>query len=203
MTAPPPVIYTGEPYPDSLFEPIVKAYKKKAIGLYYERKNSGAGRSQSIGILPRRLRGVGESRNNENYAHILTEALKLKEIFCPEINYTTMMMNHNYQALTHVDKNNNGYSCVVAFGDYTGGELVIGDKEYDIRHKPLKFCAAQTPHSVKPITSGDRYSLVVFRLNFPKAFQAKYGNDLTYEQLFALIPERAAGQRRGEVRIPV
>jgi hypothetical protein len=184
-----------------LFNDLLAAYKKHTISLYYERKNSGSGRSQSLGILPRRNYGVGESRNNDKYKDILIAARALAKVICPDINYTTIMLNHNYQALPHKDKNNDGRSCVVAFGDYEGGELEVDGKLYNLRHKPFKFEASNTLHSVKPITSGDRYSIVFFRPRFPKAFVAKYGSALTYDELQALIPPRD-GKKASEVRIP-
>jgi hypothetical protein len=111
------------------------------------------------------------------------------------------MLNINYEAKTHRDKKNDGMSCVVAFGDFTGGELVVEDITYDIRHKPFKFFASTTPHSVNPITSGTRYSIVFFRPNFPKRFVAKYGSTLTYDQIEQLIPPRLPGQRASDVRV--
>lgn len=198
-----PPYYHSDPLDPAIFEGILKAYKAKVIPNYFERKNSGSGRSQSLGILPRRNYGVGESRNNEAFKEILVEARKLAQVICPELNYTTIMMNHNYEALPHMDKNNDGYSVVVAFGDYEGGELVVDGKELSIRHRPMKFCASETLHSVKPITSGDRYSIVFFRPRYPKNFVAKYGSTKTYDELLALIPPRAEGQPASEVRIPV
>ena len=185
-----------------LFTDLLNQYKKHTISLYYERKNSGSGRSQSLGILPRRNYGVGESRNNEKYADILKAARALAKVICPEINYTTIMLNHNYQAAPHKDKNNDGRSCVVAFGDFEGGELEVDGKLYDLRHRPFKFEASNTLHSVKPITSGDRYSIVFFRPRYPKRFVEKYGSELTYDELQALIPQRTVGQAASEVRIP-
>jgi hypothetical protein len=193
----------SEPVAPELFANLLEAYKKHTISLYYERKNSGAGRSQSLGILPRRNYGVGESRNNEKYADILNSARALAKVICPNLNYTTFMVNHNYQASPHKDKNNDGTSCVVAFGDFEGGELEVEGRLYNIRHRPFFFEASDTLHSVKPITSGDRYSIVFFRPRFPKNFVAKYGSVLTYDELKALIPIRTESQSASDVRIPV
>jgi hypothetical protein len=186
----------------ALFAPLLRAYKRYKIPIYGERKNSGKGVSQSMGILSRRNYGVGESRNNDSYPDILREAHKLAAIICPQIPYTTIAVNINYEALVHTDKNNIGPSCVVAFGDYTGGELVVDNIEYDIRHRPFIFNASYTRHSVNPITSGTRYSIVFFRQRFPKWFQEKYGNHLNYDDIAALIPPRVEGQAASEVRIP-
>jgi len=196
-------IHHSEPVAPELFTALLEAYKKHTITLYYERRNSGAGRSQSLGILPRRNYGVGESRNNEKYSDILNCARELAKVICPNLNYTTLMVNHNYQASPHKDKNNDGTSCVVAFGDFEGGELEAEGNTYSIRHRPFFFEASDTLHSVKPITSGDRYSIVFFRPRFPQKFVAKYGSTLTYDELKALIPTRTEGQSASEVKIPV
>jgi hypothetical protein len=192
----------SEPLDPALFAPLLQAYKRYKIPVYGERKNSGRGISQSMGILSRRNYGIGESRNNDSYPDILREARKLASIICPQVPYTTIAVNINYEALTHVDKNNIGPSCVVAFGDYTGGELVVENLQFDIRHRPFTFNASNTPHSVNPITSGVRYSIVFFRQRFPKWFQEKYGSNLNYDDIAALIPTRLEGQAASQVHIP-
>ena len=190
-------------FPEEIFAPLLEAYSKYTIPVYGERFNSGKGRSQSMGILPRRNYGVGESRNNDSWPDILREARKLATIICPDLNYTTIMVNIDYTALPHKDKNNDGESVVVGFNDYTGGELVANGIEYNIRHRPFRFRASETLHSVNPILSGSRYSIVFFRPTFPRNFQEKYGATLTYDELFDLIPLREAGQAASEAQIPV
>jgi len=194
-------MHHSDEFDSSVFTEILKTYKNHILPVYYERKNSGSGRSQSLGILPRRNYGVGESRNNDKFADVLLAARALAKQICPDLNYTTIMMNHNYEATPHRDKNNDGTSCVVAFGDYTGGELEVNGTLYNLRHRPFLFEASKTVHSVKPITSGDRYSIVFFRPNFPKKFVQQYGSTKTYDELYQLIPPRAEGQRASAVRI--
>ena len=190
-------------FPEAIFAPLKKAYESYTIPIYGERFNSGRGRSQSMGILPRRNYGVGESRNNDSWPDILWEARQLAKIICPDLNYTTIMCNIDYTALPHRDKNNDGESVVVGFNDYEGGELVADGVPYNIRHRPFRFRASETLHSVMPITSGTRFSVVFFRPRFPRAFQDKYGSTLSYDELFALIPLREGGQPASAVRIPV
>lgn len=189
-------------FPEEVFRPLLEAYRKYNIPVYGERKNSGKGISQSMGVLYRRNYGIGESRNNDSYPDILREARALAKIICPDIPYTTLAVNINYEALTHVDKNNVGPSCVVAFGDYTGGELVVKNLPYNIRHRPFIFNASNTPHSVAPITSGTRYSIVFFRQRFPQWFYESHGYNLDYDGINALIPPRLEGQRASEVKVP-
>jgi len=190
-------------FPEHVFKPLLDAYNKYKIPVYGERKNSGKGKSQSMGILARRNYGVGESRNNDVYPDILREARALAKIICPDLNYTTLAVNIDYTALPHVDRNNDGESVVVGFNDYEGGDLVVNGGAYNIRHRPLRFRASETLHSVSDITAGTRYSIVFFRPRFPQKFQDKYGAILTYDELYDLIPVRQAGQPASEVRIPV
>lgn len=197
------MISHSEPLDPAIFQPLLNAYQRAKIPIYGERKNSGKGQSQSIGILSRRNYGIGYSRNNLKYADILVEARKLAKIICPEINYSTMMLNVNYEASEHRDRNNIGPSCVVAFGEFEGGKLKIEGIEYDIHHRPLTFEAAESIHSVSPITAGTRYSIVFFRQRFPRKFYEKYGNYLDYDSIAALIPSSLEGQPASSVKIPV
>jgi len=96
----------------------------------------------------------------------------------------------------------NDEKSVVGFNDYEGGELVADGIEYNIRDRPFRFCASENLHSVNPITSGCRFSVVFFRPRFSRQFQDKYGSTLTYDQLYAPIPLRNLNQPVSEVRIP-
>jgi hypothetical protein len=175
------------------------------------RKNSGTGRTQAYGIINRVKggRGVGLGMNCEKYPKIWEEGQKLAQAFLPDaINWTTFMLNMNYEAQPHVDKNNDGESLVVAFGDYTGGELVVYNKdgtetEFNIRYRPVVMDASKITHYVKPVTSGTRYSIIFFRTSFTKKFYAKYGNNKTVYDLMDLLPEKLPGQRNSELRIEV
>jgi hypothetical protein len=186
---------------EDLFYPLELAYATADIPNYAERKNSGTGKTMWLGIGNRRNYGVGESRNNDKFQNLLTEARILITRLCPELNWTAIQVNINYEAEWHCDKNNDGKSLVVAFGDYEGGELETEDgKVYDLRHRPVVFEAAKVRHRVRPITRGTRYSIVFFRPRFPKAFQNLYGS-LTYGQLEALLPLRGERQPASEIRM--
>jgi len=175
------------------------------------RKNSGTGRTQPYGIINRVKggRGIGLGMNCEIYPKIWAEGQKVAEIICPEdLKWTTFMLNMNYQARPHIDKNNIGVSLVVAFGDYTGGELVCqdaegNDVEYNIRYKPVVMDASQIVHYVKPITSGTRYSIIFFRTKLTKAFYRRYGEDKSLNDLLELLPIKEPGQKNSDVSIPV
>jgi len=175
------------------------------------RKNSGRGRTQAYGIINRvkGARGIGMGMNCEKYPKIWEEGKKLAQSILPDaINWTTFMLNMNYEALPHVDKNNDGESLVVAFGDYTGGELCVYNKdgtetEYNIRYRPVIMDASKITHYVKPVTSGIRYSIIFFRTGFSKKFYSKYGNNLILYDIIDLLPEKQPGQKNSDIKIPV
>ena len=73
--------------------------------------------------------------------------------------FSTLQILDNAQISSHVDKNI-GESLIVALGDYTGGELIIGDAPYNICEAPLIF-DGQTVHEVAPF-SGDRWSITLY-----------------------------------------
>jgi predicted 2-oxoglutarate/Fe(II)-dependent dioxygenase YbiX len=114
----------------------------------------------------------------------------------------------NYEAKPHRDKNNVGESLVVAWGDYTGGELVTvaddgTETEYNIAYKPVIMDASKITHYVKPITSGTRYSVIFFKTKMTNAFYKRYGKNLNIHQITALLPEKLPGQKNSEIRIPI
>ena len=155
------------------FERLVELLKKKPIEIYRERKNSGVGRSLPFGIINRRNYGLGRSRNNRRYPEHYTEMLKIAELINPNCKWTSIMMNDNYKALPHRDKNNEGISCIVGFGDYTDGELNVEDKKIDIKYKPYHMDASIQTHFTEK-WSGCRYSLVFFRIKLKNPVKEKY-----------------------------
>ena len=197
-----------DPIDPSVFKPLLEEFKKKNIPIYKERENSGVGRTQGIGIYWRRNYGVGYLRCNDKYPRILEEARKLIKILKPDLNYTTIMLNLNYEANLHKDINNDGESLVVAISEYEGGELVVEGTSYNIKYRPVVFHASKLSHLVKPITSGERYSIIFFRQKMPKNFRQQYGENLTYDEIANLIPSRfceTCGHKRplSQVKIPI
>jgi hypothetical protein len=69
----------------------------------------------------------------------------------------------------HFDKVNIGDCVLCAFGDFTGGETFIQNKEngdysaYDARDKILVFNGAERHHFVSKVMTGTRYSLVFYK----------------------------------------
>ena len=184
---------------EETLRPLLELLKTTTMPKNAERTNSGLGRSQCFGIVNRRLRGIGEGVNNYKYPKIYAELRRLSKILAPGNNYTTFTVNVNYEAKTHIDKNNDGESTTVAFGDFTGGELVFAGEPHSTRYNPITFGAYNTPHSVNP-SVGDRYSIVLYRPKFTKEFQANY-KDYTIEQLEALLEKPTKGRPASTIRL--
>ena len=101
---------------------------------------------------------------------------ELKEVFkeyaslyFPSFEWTQVQMNKNYPIGPHFDSKNVGTSCMVAFGDYKGGDTCLFDTEenkinkYDARERPMIFNGSKTLHWVEAIKGNKtRYSLVFF-----------------------------------------
>ena len=78
-----------------------------------------------------------------------------------------MTVNQNYRCLPHRDKGNYGDSYLVAFGSYTGGDLLIHEGDLSGNHnvycRPFKTDFSKVLHSAQDFT-GERYSLVFYNL---------------------------------------
>jgi hypothetical protein len=126
------------------------------------RVNSGKGRSQVFGYGRRRGLGFGAFANNSKNSELYKVLVLLgKKIVPSYIPWTAIQVNHNYKTKKHIDGNNIGLSLSVSFGDFTGGELVVGNTDYQTKLHPVIFNGALSEHFNRPI-SGNRYSLVYF-----------------------------------------
>jgi len=164
-----------------IFERLIELLKQKPIPVYYERKNSGVGRSLPFGIINRRNYGLGRSRNNKRYSEHYKEMLKIAKEIKIDCKWTSIMLNDNYKSLPHLDANNDGVSCIVGFGDYTNGELNIEGTKYDIKYKPLHMDASKQVHFTEA-WEGCRYSIVFFKIKLKKPVKEKY-NDYDFYML--------------------
>ena len=155
------------------FERLIELLQEKRIPIYHERKNSGIGRSLPFGIINRRNYGLGRARNNRLFPEHYKEIIKIAKIINPDLKYTSFMLNDNYKSLPHRDKNNDGISCIVGFGDYINGELNVEGNKYDIKYKPLHMDASEQLHFTEE-WEGKRYSLVFFRIKLKNPIKEKY-----------------------------
>ena len=104
---------------------------------------------------------VGLSFYSKKYGNIYNELVRIGKIICP-FEFKSIHINHNVSCPPHKDANNQGRSTLVSFGDYTGGKIVIEDKEHDARHTPITFNGSQLTHFNTPDLVGNKYSLVFF-----------------------------------------
>ena len=80
--------------------------------------------------------------------------------FDPTFKFTTITLNYNYSSAPHRDINHeDGKARIIALGNFTGGELILGVK-VGIREKWFDFDGTIL-HSTAPF-KGERYSLVYF-----------------------------------------
>lgn len=153
--------------PETEFTALYNDLVEKPLPVNRYRTKAGDGRSQTFGIVNRRCLPPDASRQNwvRPYTYKLLLDFAAKWV---DISWNAITVNVNYQALPHYDKGNCGISYLVAFGDYTGGELELheGDRLglHDIRHKPIKDNFSKVLHSVRDF-QGTRMSLVFYTCN--------------------------------------
>ena len=137
---------------------------KHPIKLNKQRKTAGLGRSQSFGVVNKRVIPHDYSRYCWTRPYLYKLLLEFGNKY---INHTfnAITVNQNYKCEPHRDKGNIGLSTVVAFGDYIGGNLTIFESElkgsYNINCNPITAQFNNILHGVEEFT-GNRYSLVYY-----------------------------------------
>lgn len=156
--------------PEEEFKPILEEIRRQAIYQNPDRILAGAGRSQVFGVVGRRCLPPDYSRFCWLRPYLYKLLLDFGAKYCP-FPFTSITVNQNYQAAPHRDKNNQGKSFLVAFGDYTGGELEILEGEnkgiLNIRCNPVIDDFSKVLHAVRPFT-GERISLVYYTYHHPR-----------------------------------
>lgn len=134
------------------------------IPLNYDRNNISEIPVRSITFGKVRLIYKGhlitESKYNTKFPMIWYFIQLLSKVL--NINYSSVTLNKNVVCLPHTDKNNEGTSVIISFGDYMGGYLIYDGYKWDTR-RPLSF-NGQNIHSNTEIINGNKYSLVFFNL---------------------------------------
>jgi hypothetical protein len=145
------------------FADIIRELQKTPLQVNHYR-GCGVGRSQVFGVVNRRCLVADYSRWSwkRPYLYKLLLDFAAKHVKIP---FTSITVNQNYTAEPHKDKHNIGESFLVAFGEYTGGELKIHEGElegvHNIRYKPIVADFSKITHSVLPF-EGYRLSLVFY-----------------------------------------
>ena len=153
--------------PPEEFQAIIDELVKRPLETNKFRLKAGNGKSQAFGLVNRRCLPPDYSRQcwMRPYLYKLLLEFAKKHVTIP---YNAITVNQNYKAAAHKDKGNKGDSLLVAFGDYTGGNLKIHDGELagsvDVRYKPLITDFSKVLHEVEEYT-GNRYSLVFYTLD--------------------------------------
>ena len=151
--------------PESAFSAIQKELERQPLAINEYRLKSGSGRSQVFGVVNRRNLAPDYSRNCWLRPYLYKLLIDFGSQYV-DISYNAITVNQNYKAEPHRDKNNKGNSFLVAFGDYTGGELEILEGKnkgvYNINRTPIKDDFSKVLHSVKEF-QGNRYSLVYYQ----------------------------------------
>jgi hypothetical protein len=150
--------------PASAFEDIITELERLPIQKNAYRKRVGEGRSQAFGVVGKR--GIPNDYSRQcwwrPYLYKLLLDFGNKYV---DISYNAITINQNYAAGPHRDRNNIGDSYLVAFGEYTGGELKIYEGDLSGNHNvcrnPITTDFSKILHSVEPF-EGNRYSLVYY-----------------------------------------
>jgi len=168
--------FVKEHSPDD-FAAILKELTVHPLPVNHDRAMAGKGKSQAFGVIRRWSYRPYLSRNTwmrpTLWQHLLDFAAQ--HVTIP---WDAIQVNDNFASQPHRDKGNQGISYIVGFGDYTGGELTVQNMEgtntsYDIRHRGYAFNGADNLHWTEPWT-GQRFSLVFFRIEWPTKFQPGY-----------------------------
>jgi hypothetical protein len=118
-------------------------------------------RSMTLGMIKGRFTGkVGLSYYSRKYPRLYQELVDYGKKVCP-FPFQSIHVNHNVTCPPHKDSSNQQLSLIVAFGNYTGGELVIEGTIVSTFETPIIFNGAIQEHWNLP-HEGDKYSLVYF-----------------------------------------
>ena len=152
--------------PEEAFKDIQEELERQPIeNLGNRGRKCGKGRSAVFGVVNRRCLAPDYSRNCWNRPYLYSLLLEFGKNYV-DISFNAITVNQNYKAEKHRDKNNNGKSFLVGFGNYQGGNLSIleGDLSgsWDIKYKPLITDFSKVFHKVEDFTD-NRYSLVYYQ----------------------------------------
>lgn len=152
--------------PHSAFADIIKELERRPIQTNNYRNRAGDGKSQAFGLVNRRCLPPDYSRNNWLRPYLYKLLLDFADKYV-DISFNAITLNQDYRADKHYDKHNAGLSYLVAFGSYTGGDLLIHEGDLSGNHniwcRPIKADFSKILHSVQFFT-GHRYSLVFYTL---------------------------------------
>lgn len=151
---------------ESEFADIYEELLRRPLPVNMYRLKAGQGQSQSFGIVNRRSLPPDYSRQCWKRPELYKLLLEFGEKHVP-FPFNAITVNINYQTLPHYDKHNVGDSYLVAFGEYTGGELEVFEGKlkgiHDINRKPVIEDFSKVLHGTRPF-EGWRMSLVYYTI---------------------------------------
>mmetsp|Transcript_18089 Transcript_18089/g.37912 ORF Transcript_18089/g.37912 Transcript_18089/m.37912 type:complete len:1196 (-) Transcript_18089:78-3665(-) len=115
---------------------------------------------------------------------------RLNNSYHPRQPSTHCAVNRNAQFTPHVDSGRGQgqtLSMIVGLGDYSGGEILVENRPYEIRYKPLEFDGWKQLHWTAPF-QGERYSLVWFS---PEVKKQPNGSSENLDESLSEEDERA------------
>jgi len=102
------------------------------------------------------------SLDSKKYPDVYELILNLGKNIVP-FEFKTIQLNKNLICPPHKDTNNRGDSCLVSFGNYTGCNIIVGDKLYDSNRNPVIFDGSKIIHYNTDDLVGTKYSLIFFK----------------------------------------
>ena len=121
-------------------------------------------RAMTLGLTKYRCdRFISCAKANDKYPELFEYVFALGDAVCP-IPFTSVYIIQNCICPRHKDSGNNGESCIVSLGDYTGGSLVIEGEVYDAKYRPIVFDGHKLEHWNTDDLVGNKYSLIFFKI---------------------------------------
>ena len=160
--------------PEEAFAQILEELERRPLQMNKYRNLAGAGQTQAFGVVGRRCLPPDYSRQCWARPRLYQLLLEFGDRWVRPagVDFTSVTVNCNYAAAPHRDKNNDGHSFLVGFGNYQGGDLTIEEGSlkgnWSIRFNPIITDFSKVLHCVKEGWTGDRYSLVFYRYSNPK-----------------------------------
>ena len=144
--------------------PIIMVKTGTSIGS----KLGGDGRTMVLGFGDTR-RGIRQFKSNARHPELLKAVIEFGNAVLPVgFEYSAITVNKNMNAKRHVDRVNGGLSYIIGLGDFTGGNIIVWDKDgkeskdYDLNGKPIGFSGAILYHQTAPFV-GERYTLIYYK----------------------------------------
>ena len=138
------------------------------ITIHMSSKNNRKGfpkyRAMTLGLTKYRCdRFISCAKGNDKYPELFAELFRFGDKHCP-MPFTSVYVIQNCICPPHKDSGNNGESCIVSFGDYTGCNLVIEGTVYDAKYRPIIFDGHLLEHYNTDDLVGNKYSLIFFSI---------------------------------------